>query len=103
MLMHVDSMIFFKDHEVLSEEAKDAAAHIEQRLQLGSKLSEIVRNREDACVLFDLFRDEGYILTEHEGRFCVSNMHDWQFSISWFPIFLNFHHMPFSVLHFLHT
>lgn len=85
MLMHVDSMIFFKDHEILSEEAKDAAAHIERRLQLGSKLSEIVRNREDACVLFDLFRDEGYILTEHEGRFCVSKCMTGNFQ---FPGFL---------------
>lgn len=56
---------------VLSSEAKDAAANIESRLQLGSKLSGIVRSKEDAYALFDLYREEGYILTEHEGRFCV--------------------------------
>ncbi|KAL6985595.1 Protein root UVB sensitive 1, chloroplastic [Sarracenia purpurea var. burkii] len=56
---------------VLSGEAKDAAANIEGRLQLGSKLSDVVKNKDDALALFDLFRDEGYILTEHEGRFCV--------------------------------
>lgn len=61
----------YREHEVLSEEAKGAAVDIECRLQLGSRLSDIVRNREDACVLFDLFRDEGYILTEHKGRFCI--------------------------------
>ncbi|KAF7126389.1 hypothetical protein RHSIM_Rhsim11G0035000 [Rhododendron simsii] len=56
---------------VLSGEAKGAAATIEARLQLGTKLSEVVKNKDDALALFDLFRDEGYILTEHEGRFCV--------------------------------
>lgn len=58
--------------EVLSEDAKDAAANIECRLHLGSKLSDVVKNREDALALFDLFQDEGYVLTEHEGKFCVA-------------------------------
>lgn len=40
---------------------------------MGSKLSSVVKSREDVLALFDLYRDEGYILTEHEGRFCVSN------------------------------
>ncbi|KAG2329870.1 hypothetical protein Bca52824_001050 [Brassica carinata] len=56
---------------VLSSEAKTAAADIEERLQLGSKLSEVIHNKEEAIALFDLYRDEGYILTEHKGRFCV--------------------------------
>ncbi|KAJ0248308.1 Protein root UVB sensitive 1 [Hirschfeldia incana] len=56
---------------VLSSEAKTAAADIEERLQLGSKLSEVIHNKEEATALFDLYRDEGYILTEHKGRFCV--------------------------------
>ncbi|PSR91360.1 Protein root UVB sensitive 1 like [Actinidia chinensis var. chinensis] len=56
---------------VLSGEAKDAAANIDGRLQLGSKLSDVVSSEDDALALFDLYRDEGYILTEHEGRFCV--------------------------------
>ncbi|GKV45734.1 hypothetical protein SLEP1_g52784 [Rubroshorea leprosula] len=56
---------------VLSSEAKDAAAEIESRLQLGSKLSDVVNSREDALALFNLYRNEGYILTEHKGRFCV--------------------------------
>ncbi|XP_024009646.1 protein root UVB sensitive 1, chloroplastic isoform X2 [Eutrema salsugineum] len=56
---------------VLSSEAKAAAADIEERLQLGSKLSDVVHNKEEAVALFDLYRDEGYILTEHRGRFCV--------------------------------
>lgn len=58
---------------VLSSEAKTAAADIEERLQLGSKLSEVIHNKEEAIALFNLYRDEGYILTEHRGRFCVSN------------------------------
>lgn len=57
---------------VLSSEAKAAAADIEERLQLGSKLSEVIHNKEEAIALFDLYRDEGYILTEHKGRFCVT-------------------------------
>lgn len=57
--------------EVLSAEAMDAAANIEGQLQLGSKLSDVVKSEDDALALFDLFRDEGYILTEHEQRFCV--------------------------------
>ncbi|CAE6075264.1 unnamed protein product [Arabidopsis arenosa] len=56
---------------VLSSEAKAAAADIEERLQLGSKLSEVIHNKEEAIALFDLYRNEGYILTEHRGRFCV--------------------------------
>ncbi|XVE57307.1 hypothetical protein DITRI_Ditri04bG0080900 [Diplodiscus trichospermus] len=56
---------------VLSSEAKQAAADIERRLQLGSKLSDIVSNKEDAQALFSLYKDEGYILTEQEGKFCV--------------------------------
>ncbi|XVF52135.1 hypothetical protein PTKIN_Ptkin04bG0240300 [Pterospermum kingtungense] len=56
---------------VLSSEGKQAAAEIGHRLQLGSKLSDIVSNREDALALFSLYKDEGYILTEQEGKFCV--------------------------------
>lgn len=56
---------------VLSSEAKLAAAEIEQRLQLGSKLSDIVNNKEDALALFSLYKDEGYILTEQGGKYCV--------------------------------
>ncbi|KFK33954.1 hypothetical protein AALP_AA5G083400 [Arabis alpina] len=58
-------------HLVLSSEAKAAAADIEERLQLGSKLSDVIHNKEEAIALFDLYRNEGYILTEHRGRFCV--------------------------------
>lgn len=56
---------------VLSSEAKDAAAEIECRLQLGSKLSDLVSNKEDLLALLNLYRNEGYILAEHMGRFCV--------------------------------
>lgn len=78
MLMHFG---FFQSQlAVLSGEAKGAAATIEARLQLGTKLSEVVQNKDDALALFDLFRDEGYILTEHEGRFCVCS------SLPWFPM-----------------
>lgn len=63
---------FPRAQQVLSAEAKDAAAQIEQRLQIGSKLSEVICSKEDALALFGLFGDEGYILTEHEGSFCVS-------------------------------
>lgn len=57
--------------EVLSTDANDAAFHIDRRLQLGSKLSDVVKSKEDAIALFDLYKDEGYILTEHEGIYCV--------------------------------
>ncbi|CAA7036793.1 unnamed protein product [Microthlaspi erraticum] len=56
---------------VLSSEAKAAASEIEERLQLGSKLSDVIHNKEEAIALFDLYRNEGYILAEHRGRFCV--------------------------------
>lgn len=55
----------------LSVEAKNAAAEIVRRLELGSTLSDIVQSREDAVALFDLYRAEGYILAEHKGKFCV--------------------------------
>ncbi|KAL2517304.1 Protein root UVB sensitive 1 [Abeliophyllum distichum] len=57
--------------EVLSADAKDAADHIDCRLQLGSKLSDVVKSREDAVALFNLYKNEGYILTELEGRYHV--------------------------------
>ncbi|CAI0390585.1 unnamed protein product [Linum tenue] len=57
--------------DVLSSEAKHAAAEIVKRLQLGSSLGDIVNNKDDALALFSLYQDEGYILTEHKGRFCV--------------------------------
>lgn len=57
---------------VLSSEAKIAAVEIEKRLQLGSKLSEIVQSKEDVEALFNLYRNEGYILAERNGKFCVS-------------------------------
>ncbi|ONI32183.1 hypothetical protein PRUPE_1G352800 [Prunus persica] len=56
---------------VLSSEAKDAAVEIEHRLQLGSKLSDLVNSKEDVLALLSLYKDEGYIFTEHKGRFCV--------------------------------
>lgn len=56
----------------LSGDARKAAAEICRRLQLGYKLSEVVKNKEDAFALFDLFKDECYILTENQGRYCVS-------------------------------
>ncbi|XVE99959.1 hypothetical protein REPUB_Repub03eG0244900 [Reevesia pubescens] len=54
---------------VLSSEAKQAAAEIERRLQFPN--SDIVKNKEDALALFCLYRDEGYVLTEQEGKSCV--------------------------------
>ncbi|TVU13468.1 hypothetical protein EJB05_40526, partial [Eragrostis curvula] len=56
---------------ILSAEAKDAANKICRRLQLGSKLSEIVENKEDACALFELYKNEQYLLTEYRGKFCI--------------------------------
>lgn len=60
-----------KQNKILSAEAKDAADRICRRLQLGSKLSEIIDNEEDACALFDLYKDEQYLLLEYKGKFCV--------------------------------
>ncbi|KAK4349436.1 hypothetical protein RND71_032191 [Anisodus tanguticus] len=57
--------------EVLSVHAKQTASGIVQRLQLGSKLSDIATSQEDVLALFELYKNEGYILTEHEGRFCI--------------------------------
>ncbi|KAK9077769.1 hypothetical protein SSX86_006107 [Deinandra increscens subsp. villosa] len=59
------------EHRLLSPEAKEAAATIGQRLELGSKLSEIVKTKTDAHALLDLYKNQGYILTEQNGKFCV--------------------------------
>ncbi|XP_076891733.1 protein root UVB sensitive 1, chloroplastic-like [Bidens hawaiensis] len=59
------------ENKLLSPEAKEAAANIGQRLELGSKLSEIVKTRTDAHALLELYKNEGYILTEQNGKFCV--------------------------------
>ncbi|GAB4857989.1 Protein root UVB sensitive 1, chloroplastic [Ancistrocladus abbreviatus] len=60
----------------LSAEAKEAAAKIEQRLKLGSKLSDVVQHREDAVALFNLYQNEGYILAENKGKFSVTLKED---------------------------
>ncbi|KAJ3681843.1 hypothetical protein LUZ60_014416 [Juncus effusus] len=66
------SLTISKGHsEILSKEAKDASAEICRRLELGSKLSEIIRNKEDAIALFELYKDEGYLLAENQGKFYV--------------------------------
>ncbi|MQL98013.1 hypothetical protein Taro_030728 [Colocasia esculenta] len=57
---------------ILSVEAKDAALQIVRRLHLGLRLSGLVKKREDALALFDLFRSENYMLVEEQGNFCVS-------------------------------
>ncbi|XP_051151712.1 protein root UVB sensitive 1, chloroplastic isoform X2 [Andrographis paniculata] len=57
--------------DVLSTDAKDAASDIDRRLEMGSKLSQIANRRDDAVSLFDLYRGEGYILTELDGKYCV--------------------------------
>ncbi|KAL8264086.1 hypothetical protein R6Q59_022216 [Mikania micrantha] len=59
------------ENKLLSPEAKEAAATIGQRLELGSKLSEIVKTKTDAHALLDLYKNQGYILTEQNGKFCV--------------------------------
>ncbi|KAL9247016.1 hypothetical protein vseg_020488 [Gypsophila vaccaria] len=59
------------DSSNLSTEAMNAAAEIEKRLVLGSTLSEVIESREDAVALFNLYKNEAYMLTEHEGKFFV--------------------------------
>ncbi|GJY81010.1 reverse transcriptase domain-containing protein, partial [Tanacetum coccineum] len=59
------------ENKVLSPEAKEAAATIEQRLELGSKLSDIVKTKMAAHALLDLYKNQGYILTPHNGKVCV--------------------------------
>lgn len=56
---------------VLSYEAKASAAEIERRLQLGSKLSDVVDSKYEVVTLMDLYKDEGYILVERGRQFCV--------------------------------
>ncbi|EPS60603.1 hypothetical protein M569_14200, partial [Genlisea aurea] len=56
---------------VLSDEAKTAAQYIDRHLQMGSKLSDVIRTREEAAALFDLYKAEDYILTESRGKYCV--------------------------------
>ncbi|XP_020593783.1 protein root UVB sensitive 1, chloroplastic-like [Phalaenopsis equestris] len=57
--------------QILSAEAMDAAGDICRRLELGSKLSDAISSKEDAFALFDLFRDERYLLLEGKQKFRV--------------------------------
>ncbi|KAL4026073.1 hypothetical protein IC575_014497 [Cucumis melo] len=56
---------------LLSAEAKESAANIDQRLQLGSKLSDVATCEADVLELLSLFNKENYILSEHRGKYCV--------------------------------
>lgn len=67
----VNTEKYIKSSGTLSIEARNAAAEICSRLRLGCKLSEIVKNKEDAFALLDLFKKEGYIVTDNKGKFCV--------------------------------
>uniref|UniRef100_A0A0A9D499 Protein root UVB sensitive/RUS domain-containing protein n=1 Tax=Arundo donax TaxID=35708 RepID=A0A0A9D499_ARUDO len=58
-----------KQSKILSAEAKDAADRICRRLQLGSKLSEIIETKEDAHALFDLYKNKQYLLMNYKGKF----------------------------------
>lgn len=89
MLLHLMVTQFQEQLEFLSSDAKDAAAYIDRRLQLGSKLSDVMKNREDAVALFDLYKSEAYILTELEGRYCVrlSSLHS-LYSCLLFSVFM---------------
>lgn len=60
-----------RQSKILSAEAKDAADRICRRLQMGSKLSEIIESKEDACALFDLYKNEQYLLMDYKGKFCI--------------------------------
>jgi len=78
VLFHISHFLWFlgffqQECKVLSAEAKDAADRICRRLQLGSKLSEIIETKEDACALFDLYKNEQYLLMDYKGKFCVSS------------------------------
>jgi hypothetical protein len=78
VLFHISQFLWFlgffrQGCKILSAEAKDAADRICWRLQLGSKLSEIIETKEDACALFDLYKNEQYLLTDYKGKFCVSS------------------------------
>lgn len=65
--------------DLLSTEAKESAANIEKRLQLGSKLSDVASFQEDVLELLSLYKNENYILSEHRGRYCVSNLNPFHF------------------------
>lgn len=71
-----DFCSFLKEPKMglLSTEAKESAANIEKRLQLGSKLSDVASCEEDVLELLSLYKIENYILSEHRGRYCVSNL-----------------------------
>ncbi|XP_066315645.1 protein root UVB sensitive 1, chloroplastic-like [Miscanthus floridulus] len=60
-----------QQNKILSAEAKDAADRICRRLQMGSKISEIIESKEDACALFDLYKNEQYLLMDYKGKFCI--------------------------------
>jgi len=79
VLFHISHFLWFhgilfqQECKILSAETKDAADRICRRLQLGSKLSEIIETKEDACALFDLYKNEQYLLMDYKGKFCVSS------------------------------
>ncbi|GJU61999.1 pentatricopeptide repeat-containing protein [Tanacetum coccineum] len=56
------------ENRVLSPEAKEAAATIEQRLELGSKLSDIVKTKTDAHALLDFLDNARKVLDEMSKR-----------------------------------
>lgn len=65
----------FRSHPVLSKvltpETKEAAQQIDARLQLGSKVNNVISSRGEADALYDLYQTEQYLLAEKEGKFLV--------------------------------
>ncbi|KAK8944629.1 hypothetical protein KSP39_PZI008263 [Platanthera zijinensis] len=70
-LPHIKINMDRSSSQILSSEAKIAATEICRRFELGSNLSDTINNKEDALALFNLFRDENYLLLEDKHKFHV--------------------------------
>ncbi|KAK8945969.1 hypothetical protein KSP40_PGU008109 [Platanthera guangdongensis] len=71
VILRLPAIANMSSSQILSAEAKIAATEICRRLELGSNLSDTINNKEDASALFNLFRDENYLLLEDKHKFHV--------------------------------
>lgn len=57
----------------MSESSKIMAGSIENNLELGARFGAMIKTREDADILLDIYKSEHYLLAENGDHLLVSS------------------------------
>lgn len=59
------------EQTLLSEESKIVAGSLEKHLELGATFGTLIKTREEADALTDVYKSEHYLLAQHGDRLMV--------------------------------